>query len=94
MRHGLAGRWWRFVDREHWPTDPDLLKEIMQQWRPESGDCRQELVFIGQGLDAGQLRQDLDSCLLSDAEMQLEPAYWAALGDPFGSWVAEAPEPA
>ncbi len=94
MRHGLAGRWWRFVDREHWPTDPDLLKEIMQQWRPESGDCRQELVFIGQGLDADQLRQDLDSCLLSDAEMQLEPAYWAALGDPFGSWVVEAPEPA
>lgn len=93
MRHGLAGRWWRFVDREHWPTDPEMLKEITQHWRPDSGDCRQELVFIGQGMDAQKLQRDLDYCLLSDAEMQLDPADWAGLGDPFGSWVTEATAP-
>jgi G3E family GTPase len=26
MRHGLAGRWWRFVPREHWPQDEDGLR--------------------------------------------------------------------
>ncbi len=86
MRHGLAGRWWRFVDKTHWPEDPETVSEIMQHWHPESGDCRQELVFIGQQLDATRLHQDLDKCLLSDDEMQLEPAYWQQLPDPFGTW--------
>ncbi|MEH6492667.1 zinc metallochaperone GTPase ZigA [Halopseudomonas sp.] len=86
MRHGLAGRWWRFVDKAHWPTDAETTAEIMQHWHPESGDCRQELVFIGQQLDATRLHQDLNKCLLSDEEMQREPAYWQQLPDPFGSW--------
>lgn len=89
MRHGLAGRWWRFVDRKHWPTEADALAEIMQQWHPQSGDCRQELVFIGQGLDASQLHLELDACLLSAAEMQQGPQYWEAVSDPFGAWHAE-----
>ncbi|MEL0167430.1 MAG: zinc metallochaperone GTPase ZigA [Pseudomonadaceae bacterium] len=90
MRHGLAGRWWRFVAREHWPTDPDMLKEIMQQWQPDSGDCRQELVFIGQGLNASQLHRDLNACLLDDAEIQRGEHYWRTVNDPFGSWLTEA----
>ncbi|GAA6129978.1 zinc metallochaperone GTPase ZigA [Halopseudomonas sabulinigri] len=86
MRHGLAGRWWRFVDKAHWPEDAETVNEIMQHWHPESGDCRQELVFIGQQLDTAQLHRDLNACLLSDEEMQVEPAYWQQLPDPFGSW--------
>jgi len=86
MRHGLAGRWWRFVDKAHWPTDAETMADIMQHWHPESGDCRQELVFIGQQLDATRLHQDLNKCLLTDEEMQREPAYWQQLPDPFGSW--------
>ena len=50
MRHGLAGRWWRFVSRQHWPQDEEGLQAIMKHWSAEVGDCRQELVFIGQNI--------------------------------------------
>ncbi|MAB25578.1 MAG: 4-hydroxytetrahydrobiopterin dehydratase [Pseudomonadales bacterium] len=90
MRYGLAGRWWRFVDRKHWPQDADTLQEIMRHWRPETGDCRQELVFIGQGLDVARLNADLDACLLTDEEEQRSREYWLTHADPFGDWTQQA----
>ncbi|MHC5347347.1 zinc metallochaperone GTPase ZigA [Metapseudomonas furukawaii] len=89
MRHGLAGRWWRFVPREHWPEDQDSLRTVMEHWRPEVGDCRQELVFIGQGIDFQRLTRDLDACLLDDEEMARGPEAWARLPDPFDAWTTE-----
>ena len=90
MRYGLAGRWWRFVDRKQWPQDADTLQEIMKHWRPETGDCRQELVFIGQGLDVARLNADLDACLLTDEEEQRSREYWLTHADPFGDWTQQA----
>ncbi len=89
MRHGHAGRWWRFVPREHWPQDQDGQQAILQHWSPEVGDCRQELVFIGQDIDFARLRAELDACLLDDAEMTLGPEGWTRLADPFGPWADE-----
>jgi len=86
MRHGFAGRWWRFVPKQHWPQDQESSAAIMQHWTPETGDCRQELVFIGQNIDFGQLTARLDDCLLSDAEMALGVEGWSAMPDPFGAW--------
>ncbi|MFC5694504.1 zinc metallochaperone GTPase ZigA [Pseudomonas sp. GCM10022186] len=86
MRHGNAGHWWRFVPREHWPQDQDGLQAILRHWSPEVGDCRQELVFIGQDIDFARLRAELDACLLDDAEMALGPEAWTRLADPFGPW--------
>lgn len=86
MRHGFAGRWWRFVPRGQWPQDQASTAEILKHWSAECGDCRQELVFIGQHLDVTRLDAELSACLLTDAEMALGAEGWARLPDPFGDW--------
>ncbi|WP_339491668.1 zinc metallochaperone GTPase ZigA [Pseudomonas sp. EA_15y_Pfl2_R67] len=86
MRHGFAGRWWRFVPKNQWPQDEESTAAIMKNWLAATGDCRQELVFIGQDIDFGQLTAELDACLLTDAEMALGVENWRLLPDPFGSW--------
>lgn len=86
MRHGFAGRWWRFVPRAHWPQDQENISAIMDNWTSQTGDCRQELVFIGQNIDFAQLTAELDECLLTDAEMALGTDGWVELPDPFGPW--------
>lgn len=90
MRHGFAGRWWRFVPKAQWPQDDDSLGYIMRHWSAEAGDCRQELVFIGQDIDFEQLHAELDACLLDDAEMAEGAEAWQRLPDPFGDWHAAA----
>ncbi len=90
MRHGFAGRWWRFVPKAHWPQDAESTASILAHWQPHSGDCRQELVFIGQGVDFQRLNAELDECLLTDAEMAMGSEAWTALPDPFGPWHEEA----
>lgn len=86
MRHGFAGRWWRFVPKEQWPQDQESTAAIMEHWMASVGDCRQELVFIGQNIDFVQLSSELDDCLLTDAEMALGTQGWLQLSDPFGPW--------
>lgn len=90
MRYSYAGRWWRSVPKEHWPAEGEGLEAILANWDAETGDCRQELVFIGQHIDFALLKQELDACLLTDEEMAAGPAAWNALPDPFGPWVEEA----
>lgn len=89
MRHGFAGRWWRFVPAVHWPEDKESNDAIMQTWSSHTGDCRQELVFIGQNIDFAQLTAELDTCLLTDAEMAMGINGWYTLPDPFGPWHEE-----
>lgn len=90
MRHGFAGRWWRFVPREQWPQDQEDTRAIMDNWSADAGDCRQELVFIGQNIDFALLTEALNDCLLSDAEMAQGVEHWLQLPDPFGDWHEEA----
>ncbi|PRA19470.1 MULTISPECIES: zinc metallochaperone GTPase ZigA [Pseudomonas] len=90
MRHGFAGRWWRFVPKSQWPQDEENVAAIMGNWQLSTGDCRQELVFIGQNIDFTQLRVELDACLLNDEEMALGVDGWRLLADPFGPWYEEA----
>ncbi|MDD0975967.1 zinc metallochaperone GTPase ZigA [Pseudomonas fontis] len=89
MRHGFAGRWWRFVPREQWPQDAASTSAILGNWTAESGDCRQELVFIGQHIDFALLDAQLSACLLTDAEMEQGIEGWQCLPDPFGPWFEE-----
>ncbi|QLC73122.1 GTP-binding protein [Pseudomonas sp. LPB0260] len=89
MRHGFAGRWWRFVPKSQWPEDEQGLQAIMQNWQADVGDCRQELVFIGQHIDFARLHAELDACLLDDTEMAQGEQSWTSLADPFGPWVEE-----
>lgn len=89
MRHGFAGRWWRFVPKQQWPQDEESMAAILHNWTPATGDCRQELVFIGQNIDFTRLCAELDLCLLDDDEMALGVQGWSLMTDPFGAWHEE-----
>ncbi len=86
MRYEYAGRWWRFTPDAQWPADDDSRAAIRLKWDDDCGDCRQELVFIGQRIDFDRLRTELDACLLSDPEWNLGPEHWLRMPDPFGPW--------
>ena len=43
---------------------------------------RQELVFIGQGLNKEAMIKTLDDCILSEEEVLRGKDYWATLPDP------------
>ena len=85
-RLDVGGYWWASVPREQWPDVPSIRQAIANNWHPEVGDCRQELVFIGIGMDEIGLYDSLQQCLLSDAEMAAGPAAWQAFSDPFPAW--------
>ncbi len=85
-RYGFAGMFWKAVPKESWPTDKDYLAHIQKQWVEPFGDMRQELVFIGQGLDQEGITQALDDCLLSEEELLRGKDYWLTLEDPFPAW--------
>ncbi|WP_307603815.1 GTP-binding protein [Variovorax boronicumulans] len=79
FRWGVVGKWWRFIPKEHWPADDYRLNGITSKWDEHVGDCRQEIVFIGQNVDWDLLASELDGCLLSDREIEMGPTEWAKL---------------
>jgi hypothetical protein len=44
---------------------------------------RQELVFIGQGLDKKQVTEALNACLLTDDDLLQGKNHWSTFTDPF-----------
>lgn len=83
------GIWWADVPREEWDMDDETRAGVNAQWDEETGDRRQELVFIGAGMDEARLRDELDECLLTDDEMQMTDDEWRTLDDPFTQWDGE-----
>lgn len=85
-RYGFAGMFWHAVPRDSWPIDEDTLKNIDKTWEEPFGDMRQEMVFIGQGLDQKVIIKTLNQCLLTDDELLKGKDYWLSLNDPFPEW--------
>lgn len=85
-RQGLGGMWWASVPKERWPEDPESLKFIMSHWMDGIGDARQELVFIGMEMNESELRNRLESALLTDTEMAEGPLKWRHYPDPVEPW--------
>jgi len=85
-QHGAAGLFWKAVPEAHWPIDPEQLAYIEQSWEEPFGDMRQELVFIGQGLNQEAFKANLDQCLLTDEELLAGKECWFQLPDPFPEW--------
>ncbi|EPH5596414.1 zinc metallochaperone GTPase ZigA [Vibrio alginolyticus] len=85
-RYGVAGMFWKAIPKEEWPTDQDYLDAINDIWQEPYGDMRQELVFIGQGLEQQKLIARLNECLLTEDEMEQGLDYWLSLEDPFPEW--------
>ncbi|WP_438976310.1 GTP-binding protein [Roseicyclus sp.] len=74
------GTWWASVPRERWPSHDSARAYIAQHWQEPWGDRRQEIVFIGSGIDWPALKARLDACLLPDGVDD------ADLPDPFPLW--------
>ncbi|MEN0138406.1 MAG: GTP-binding protein [Rhodococcus sp. (in: high G+C Gram-positive bacteria)] len=85
IRHGYVGRWWKFLPDGYWPADEYRRQGILDKWEEPVGDCRQELVFIGQGIDGDTLRNELDACLLTTEEIESGPDVWSQWPDPLGA---------
>jgi G3E family GTPase len=87
------GRWWAAVPKNRWPEDGSFEEFVLKHWDPAWGDRRQELVFIGIGMDQAKITAALDTCLVK-ADV-FDPDSWTKLSDPFPAWGdAQAPLPA
>jgi G3E family GTPase len=76
FRWTYVGRWWRFIAESQWPKDDYRRQAILDKWDALAGDCRQEIVFIGQDIAFDLIRDALDACLLSIAEIEAGPQAW------------------
>ncbi|MBN9671558.1 GTP-binding protein [Roseibium aggregatum] len=82
---GPIGRWWASVPQSRWPNDPRALDYARSLWVEPFGDRRQEIVFIGSGIDWPGLKDRLDGCLLGE-EAGDDLAAFKHLPDPFPGW--------
>jgi G3E family GTPase len=80
-----AGWWWGIIDQREWPESvKQLAKE--NNWQAPYFDHRQELVFIGIGMDKESIKKELDTCLLTDDEWKLGLEGWKSFNDHFSEW--------
>ena len=80
------GTWWASVPRDRWPRHDSARDYMEQHWSEPWGDRRQEIVFIGAGIDWPDLRARLDACLLPDHQAPGPDALPRDLPDPFPLW--------
>ncbi|MEM8985212.1 MAG: GTP-binding protein [Pseudomonadota bacterium] len=85
------GSWWASVPREKWPEGDVIDAYIADRWQEPFGDRRQEIVFIGAGIDWPALKTKLDLALLPDGEDYSVDAV-PNLPDPFPLWRRGEPE--
>ena len=77
------GYWWATVPKPERPSQ--LQGHLDDRWDDTWGDRRQELVFIGSGIDEAYIRASLDACLVP-SENRFDPQIWRGLNDPFPPW--------
>lgn len=82
------GRWWVTVPKARWPDQEAWRAAILQNWDTVWGDRRQEIVFIGSGLDEAAIRAALDACLVGPEARgeAFDPKAYRGLRDPFPAW--------
>jgi G3E family GTPase len=81
-----AGMWYAALPKDEWPEEEEARAQIQNDWQEPWGDRRQELVFIGVGLEEAALRTKLDAALLTKKELDAGPKGWRKLRDPFPAW--------
>ncbi|MFC6788946.1 zinc metallochaperone GTPase ZigA [Methylobacterium komagatae] len=87
-RVSAMGFWWSAVPRQRWPEETEFRERLHTVWSEIWGDRRQELVFIGTGMDEAAIRSALDSCLVETGadRAPFDPAPYKGLPDPFPVW--------
>ena len=74
------GDWWAAVPRDSWPEDEAAVGVITADFDGAHGDRRQEIVFIGAGMDDAAIVAALDGALLTDEDMGTYEATFAGGG--------------
>lgn len=86
-RTEAMGFWWAAIPRSRWPDHPEWKAILNRHWHSVWGDRRQELVFIGAGMDEQAIRVGLDSCLIGETPtISFRPERYRDLPDPFPAW--------
>ncbi|GBR46159.1 zinc metallochaperone GTPase ZigA [Gluconobacter roseus] len=86
-RHQAAGRWWASIPHQNWPDDEAWKATLAGYWDDVYGDRRQELVFIGAGMDETAIRSALNNCLVPSSQDDVfMPWHYDHLADPFPQW--------
>lgn len=78
------GRWWASVPQDRLPDHPQAQAEIARNWVEPWGDRRQELVFIGAGLERETISARLNDALVDTTDFN--PDAWTDMADPFPQW--------
>ncbi len=79
------GQWWAAVPADRRPDHDSARAYMAQHWRDPWGDRRQEIVFIGAGIDWPSLKARLDAALVPE-HLAIGPDALPDLPDPFPSW--------
>ncbi len=89
MTIDVLGPFFASLPEELLPQPGDETHEWMtSRWEEPWGDRRQEVVFIGAGMDRGNVTAALNGALLTDTEMDLGPERWRRFPDPIPAWRA------
>ncbi len=79
------GQWWATVPKARHPKTESAQAYLRAHWHEPWGDRRQELVFIGSGIEWPALKARLDSCLMP-ADTASGPEDLPSYPDPFPIW--------
>lgn len=79
------GTWWATVPQDRWPDHEGGRAYLQQHWQEPWGDRRQELVFIGAGIDWAATKTRLEACLVPEM-LATNPDALPDYTDPFPIW--------
>ncbi len=79
------GTWWASVPEDRWPQHESIESYMTAHWQEPWGDRRQELVFIGSGIDWADIKARLDAALVPE-DVASSPDALPDFPDPFPSW--------
>ncbi|MEO0358695.1 MAG: GTP-binding protein [Pseudomonadota bacterium] len=79
------GTWWASIPTEQHPSHESAQSYIQAHWQEPWGDRRQEIVFIGAGIDWPAIKARLDGCLVP-AVAAIGPDTLPDYPDPFPQW--------
>lgn len=78
--------WFIDTPESDWDLPKEDISKVKASFSGIYGDKRQEIVFIGIGLNVENITNTLNQCLLTDEEFQLKSSNWSRFYDPLPSW--------
>ncbi|MGD6781572.1 GTP-binding protein [Sutcliffiella horikoshii] len=81
-----AGEWVASYSEEEKKQTLKEEPELLERWDETYGDRMTELVFIGIEMEQKQIERSLDTCLLTEKEMNED---WYELADPVPAFIVE-----